>query len=51
MEDGMQSPEGAAKGVAGRVCLFCDRKFILYDTYAEFACQIEHWDKQIKDHQ
>jgi hypothetical protein len=35
----------------GRVCLFCDRKFILYETYSEFSHLIGQWDTLIKDDQ
>jgi uncharacterized protein (UPF0254 family) len=35
----------------GKICLICDRKFILYDYYSEFACQLEELDGEIKDHQ
>jgi len=33
----------------GRICLICDRKFLLYDYYAEFACQVEEMDQYIKE--
>ena len=33
----------------GRICLVCDRKFMLYDYYGEFACQVEEMDCYIKD--
>lgn len=35
----------------GRICLICDRKFLLYDYYAEFACQVEEMDSYIKEEQ
>ncbi|CDW78869.1 UNKNOWN [Stylonychia lemnae] len=33
----------------GKICKICDRKFILYDTYAEYAYEIEQKDILIKD--
>lgn len=35
----------------GRICLICDRKFMLYDYYSEFACQVEEYDAFIKEDQ
>lgn len=28
----------------GRICMICDRKFILYEYYSDFACQVEELD-------
>ena len=33
----------------GRICVMCDRKFMLYDYYADFACQVEEMDALIKE--
>jgi hypothetical protein len=35
----------------GRICLICDRKFLLYNYYGEFACQVEEMDAYIKEEQ
>ena len=35
----------------GRICLICDRKYLLYDYYSEFACQVEEMDSYIKEEQ
>jgi hypothetical protein len=34
--------------VLGKVCRMCDRKFILYSNYSEYATQIEKQDQLIK---
>lgn len=31
--------------------MICDRKFMLYDYYSDFACQVEEHDAQIKEEQ
>jgi transcriptional regulator NrdR family protein len=41
-----QDPVGIKRG---RICAMCDRKFMLYDYYAEFACQVEEMDALIKE--
>ena len=40
------SPKGTPKG---HICKICDRKFILYETYAEYAGQIDQQDQEIND--
>eukprot|EP00347_Sterkiella_histriomuscorum_P022833 403336979 len=34
----------------GKICRMCDRKFIMFDTYAEYAFEIEQQDQMIKEH-
>ena len=41
-----KDPTGVRRG---RICVVCDRKFMLYDYYAEFACQVEEMDAMIKE--
>ena len=36
-------------GKSGRICLTCDRKYILYNFYSDFACQVEEFDGMIKE--
>ena len=49
------SPAQNSKPMAGvglgRICMICDIKFMLYDYYSEFACQVEELDAQIKEDQ
>ena len=40
------SPKSLPKG---HICKICDRKFILYETYAEYAGQIEQQDQEINE--
>ena len=36
-------------GKTGRICIICDRKYILYNFYSDFACQVEEFDGIIKE--
>ena len=41
----------SSKKPTGKICKVCDRKFILYNTYAEYASEIENKDQLLEFNQ